>query len=344
MQLVEIFINESSWNSKNYKDYDILKENVDIFRQMLSLIIEKNKSYSSLSLFFDEKGLDAFLNDEDVKTFERQNLKQILQRLKKAKDWQETEYKQHSHQDNFYYLDLLNSKIELVNNTSLAEITHRKLCKEDSTFLVLNFGNSPYGREKFLSLLKKSRTELPQITHIQQIDTVEELRKWLRVEIEWKNCLESSKFEEIKEIYEKSFLNSFDFNSWNPSSTYLPFAEISNHLVNNDWNSFRNKLRSKANEKMSVISQIAKQVATINGYIYDEKISKLNHTKEHKREIYSAGENRNKIYLSVDFETGGYEICDFQGKHLGEFWFDGIRSKEEDKKGKRKHDIKIEIM
>ncbi|WP_375561258.1 hypothetical protein ACE193_01520 [Bernardetia sp. OM2101] len=131
MQIVEIFINEKSWNNNNYQDFEDLKDIVDVFRRMLSLIIEKNKSYPSLNLFFDEKGLDIFLNNEDVKTYERQNLKQILQRLKKAKDWQETEYKQHSQQDNFYYLDLLNYKIEPVYNT-LAEITHRKLEKEDS--------------------------------------------------------------------------------------------------------------------------------------------------------------------------------------------------------------------
>lgn len=336
MQIVEIFINEKSWNNNNYQDFEDLKDIVDVFRRMLSLIIEKNKSYPSLNLFFDEKGLDAFLNNEDVKTYERQNLKQILQRLKKAKDWQEIEFKQHSYQDSFYYLDLSNCKIEPVYNT-LAEITHRKLEKEDCTFLILNFGNSPYGREKFLSLLKKSRTELPKTTHIQQIDTVEELKKWLRVEIEWKNVLKSSEFGNIKSIYEQSQLNNFDFNSWNPSSNYLPLTEISNYLVDNDWDKFRLYLRSNASQKNSLISEMAQKVAIINGYSFDNKVSDLNKTKDKIRQIYSAGETRNKIYLSVDFEKGAYEICDFQGTHLGEFLFDEKPNGEADKS----HNIRI---
>ncbi|WP_375561257.1 hypothetical protein ACE193_01510 [Bernardetia sp. OM2101] len=203
--------------------------------------------------------------------------------------------------------------------------------------MILNFGNSPYGREKFLSLLKKSRTELPKITHIQQIDNIEELKKWLRVEIEWKNCLEPSKFEEIKKKYEKSKLNNFDFNSWNPSLKYLPLTEISNHLVDNDWDKFRLYLRSNASQKNSLISKMAQKVAIINGYSFDSKVSDLNKTKDKIRQIYSAGENRNKIYLSVDFEKGAYEICDFQGTHLGEFLFDEKLNGKADKS----HNIRI---
>jgi hypothetical protein len=189
---------------------------------------------------------------------------------------------------------------------------------------LINFSNSRFQHNKFLSILKKSYNQLPELTHIPQIDTLKELKTWLRLEIDIRNVIEeSSKFEEIKTQFIQF---NFDFEQWNPTENYLPLAKISNLLVADDWGSFRAALRKNAQEKIAIIGTIAKQVALINGYHYNEVISKLNSNAGQIRQIYSAGKNKNKIYLSVDFETGGYEVCDFLGTHLGEYWFDGTQA------------------
>lgn len=48
------------------------------------------------------------------------------------------------------------------------------------------------------------------------------------------------------------------------------------------------------------------------------------HLKLIKRVIFGGGKGKDKIYLSIDFETGGFEVCNYLGEHIGEYFFDGI--------------------
>jgi hypothetical protein len=132
--------------------------------------------------------------------------------------------------------------------------------------------------------------------------------------------------------------NSFDWANWQPSDNLLPVVNLSNQLVEDNWNKFKEELRHLPSpEKNAKIEEIAKNVAEINGYTYDQEVSAYNKTKHKLRSIYAAGSSRHKIYLSTDFETGAFEVCDHKGQHLGEYSFRGEQTKEAD----NSHNIKL---
>lgn len=94
-------------------------------------------------------------------------------------------------------------------------------------------------------------------------------------------------------------------------------------------------------ERMSRLISYGKKIAEINGWTYNERLSKLNTTKKHLRYIFDSGTNFTnypKVYLSLDSEGPEvcYELCDKKGRHKGEISWDG-KQKEE----KNHHGIKL---
>ncbi len=82
-------------------------------------------------------------------------------------------------------------------------------------------------------------------------------------------------------------------------------------------------------DKISDFTKIGLEVALRNHYIYDSKLTALNKAKSKrdkngnapKRQIFT---NRKKdVYLSVDFENGGFEVYDKNAHHQGQFRFNG---------------------
>ena len=111
----------------------------------------------------------------------------------------------------------------------------------------------------------------------------------------------------------------------------LPYVEMSNLLAQNnadedyDWQPFREFIVNlPTNERRQHIEAMAEKVALINQYHYDKKLSRKNSSKGKRRIIYKSNGTGNSIlYLSVDLETGGFEVCNHRGKHLKEIYFDG---------------------
>jgi len=116
----------------------------------------------------------------------------------------------------------------------------------------------------------------------------------------------------------------------------LPKKKISNQLVDNNWNKFREKLKQYPSNKNAMIKEMAANVAEINGYKFNQDLSSHNQKlKKSFRFIYEGGEGKQKVYLSTDFEKGAFEVCNSQGTHLGEYSFN------EEKTGKAKSDHNI---
>ncbi len=134
----------------------------------------------------------------------------------------------------------------------------------------------------------------------------------------------------------KYISNDLETDSWKHKQNYFPKREFSDRLVNNDWDKFRRDLKSiSSNEKMAKIKEIGALVAKINGYRFNSDLSSHNQKKcKSARSIHQAGKKRDTIYLSVDFEKGAFEVCDFDGIHLGEFGFNGKRLQDADTTGK----------
>lgn len=181
MQIIEIFINELSWDDKKYDSQNISQE-INHFREVLSLIIQKRREYKQIELFINLDGLkgeNGFFDNLDLyeEELNKQTVQNIKQRIYQSKNWQTNGLKQHKGEDNFYYLNLNEATLELVNGSSLAEIAHRKIAQSSTQFLLINFSNSRFQHEKFLSIIKNTYSELPQLVHIEQIESIKDLKK-----------------------------------------------------------------------------------------------------------------------------------------------------------------------
>ena len=92
----------------------------------------------------------------------------------------------------------------------------------------------------------------------------------------------------------------------------------------------------KNNSKMSVFWEITREVALRNLYTYDEIVTSKNASTSHKRRIYTY---QKKLYISADFESGCFELCDSRGIHQGEISYTGEQLSPKDITGK--HNIII---
>jgi hypothetical protein len=116
---------------------------------------------------------------------------------------------------------------------------------------------------------------------------------------------------------------------WNPSEVFFPNILFSNQLVDDgNWDLFKKKRDSTKSyhERLAVIIDYGTKVAERNLYRRDTKVSELNSTEEKKRIVFGAGTGKERTYLSIDLETGGFEVCNYLGKHIGEYFYDGTQT------------------
>jgi hypothetical protein len=120
----------------------------------------------------------------------------------------------------------------------------------------------------------------------------------------------------------------------------LPNTKLSDQLVNDDWDQFYRITSALAPaEKNAALQQLARDVAFVNGYNYSPQISSKNrHTTGALRQVFVSAFTRqgHEFYLSTDFEkpAGAFEVCDRNGRHLGEWLFSGKQNGDADRSGR----------
>lgn len=92
--------------------------------------------------------------------------------------------------------------------------------------------------------------------------------------------------------------------------------------------------------RQSMLIKYGRKVAEMNGWCYDEKITKLNQTPGQLRYIFSSTDRFTDFptaYLSIDMEGPdlGFELCDKNGNHKGEYSWDGGNKPPKDHHGIR---------
>lgn len=93
--------------------------------------------------------------------------------------------------------------------------------------------------------------------------------------------------------------------------------------------------------RQSMLIKYGRKVAEMNGWCYDEKITKLNQNSGQLRYVFSSTDHftgYKTAYLSIDMEGPdlGFELCDKNGNHKGEYSWDG-----DNKPPKEHHGIKV---
>ena len=79
-------------------------------------------------------------------------------------------------------------------------------------------------------------------------------------------------------------------------------------------------------ERAAVATTIGEIVANRNYFTYDEELSKAEKELVHRKddpEIYRIKKKNRDLYLSIDFKSVTFEVCDHSGTHLGEWFFVG---------------------
>lgn len=77
----------------------------------------------------------------------------------------------------------------------------------------------------------------------------------------------------------------------------------------------------------SLVIKYGTEVALRNGYIEDPQLSTLNSKKQKNRRVVFRKKDGREMYLSLDFESGGFEVFDHTPTHLGQFSFAGDKVK-----------------
>lgn len=80
-------------------------------------------------------------------------------------------------------------------------------------------------------------------------------------------------------------------------------------------------------EKIAIFEKIGTLVAIYNGYVKDLNLTKKNNRKNMKRIVFRKMQGK-KFYLSLDLESGGFEVFDAGFKHLGQYNFSGSKIKD----------------
>ena len=73
-------------------------------------------------------------------------------------------------------------------------------------------------------------------------------------------------------------------------------------------------------EKQALFEDVGAIVAIYNMYSKNNRLSRINTTGAKKRIVYEKKKGK-KYYLSLDLESGGYEVFDHAYRHLGQFSF-----------------------
>lgn len=110
----------------------------------------------------------------------------------------------------------------------------------------------------------------------------------------------------------------------------IPFSELCDYFLE-----LQNEMK-KENDDLSVFWKITREVALRNRYELDTIVTNKNNSKNHKRKIYTYNKTH---YISADFESGCFELCDRRGKHQGEISYTGTPLSPRDETGS--HDINV---
>ena len=106
------------------------------------------------------------------------------------------------------------------------------------------------------------------------------------------------------------------------SDKVFPMEEFCSYIKYNDYvmKEIQNKKMNQS-EKIALFEKIGDTVAKYNFYERNKGLSNKNSTSSKKRIVYTKIQNKD-FHLSLDLESGGFEVFDKQYIHQGQYNFD----------------------
>ena len=189
---MERFINEYSLTGQYY-DKEEFETSLKTLESIFYFINETVKSeskqiFGDISIFVDYKaiqGSNFFASFKNSNPQIRQRFRDSVFVKSGAKNWDSEQV--HSHEDKFFYLSS-DEDVHNVSNTSIAEVTERKLQNPNNNYLLVNFINSifcvkhfqhPDIRECFsIPIVKNNSEKFP--VKLDCLDNKSAIENWLR--------------------------------------------------------------------------------------------------------------------------------------------------------------------
>jgi len=321
-------------------------------------IIEKLENFlrkeRSIHFYFTENHIDFIVDKlENNPNSKQEDLLLLnLEKLRKKNNINETLV---SYKCRYYLPFFQEPKLLDVTSCSVAECTERLYNDPNEIYLVISYPSCECNINAYTNVIRREiengKINLSSIPTIDNIDDIEYLKKWFYKNITLKECLLDSYNLVCKELENpnsvlSTTLKNFDFETWNPSEIYFPLIQFSNYLFpNQNASLFIDQQRNLRQDKGN-IRKINEKFAKINGYVLDECVKSAN--TNGIRYIYKAGNGKQRIYISTDFESTEFEVCNFEGEWLGSYGYFGTETKplksmkkREKEKFASEHSIKV---
>lgn len=189
---------------------------------------------------------------------------------------------------------------------------------------------------KYISIIRTKSNGKATIENFPCLESVEQLNSLWFIESFRQNIKEvfkltNEKTDDILSLYQKQY-EKFNFSQSKPTHEYFPMKKVAVQILK-AYNYKEQIAKVKTyQDRVAINKEIGKFIAELN-YYQKSDVEKYNYG----RDIFEAGIGQNKIYLSIDFKTGSFELCNADGKQQGEYNFEGEKIEE----AKDKHDINI---
>jgi hypothetical protein len=237
----QIFINECSLQSQ-FQSQDEFEMAVKVLMKLFTAIKQQenfsNKLYKT-DIFIEYSAIksdrfSASLNMLKDKSLKKAFINLIFNKLEPI-NW--TNEQLHQTSDNYI---LLTTQIN-INNTSIAEITERKLQNGDVAFLLINFINSnfnvchnKYSLCQVITVSKNGQTQI----ELDCLDNKDSFEQWVQDKLDTRNFLERNpeQFQKIQEIFQGAsiYIESKTHKYWYLDNLHKNHFEVfskeGNHL------------------------------------------------------------------------------------------------------------------
>jgi hypothetical protein len=307
----------------------------ELFTSIMDCIKKLNKSQQEIDIIYDKPLFLNLLNKFEEhailhKEYEMpiQDCSQEIDNLRNRSVYDNQTYK--DKEANYWLWN--KAEATRIDNILLSDVTERvSFLEHDALFIIMNF-RFEMDRDIFLPVFKdaKHNPNLPKFAHIPTICLTEisDIRKWVYKNITLKECLSDNNYKlvckELGNQDSKLFkrLEEFDFDSWNIRQNPFPMVLFSDYLFPEQ--NPEKYVEDRSNRNTTDIEKRNKSFAIINGYSPEDNLTAINREKSGKlREIFVAKNKGNTIYISTDFKSGEFEVCDNTGTWIAAYGYAG---------------------
>lgn len=211
---------------------------------------------------------------------------------------------------------------ENISHTSLAIAAEKIL--QNQLAVILNLPNSSYNQRSYLPILQSpyNSKEQDKLANIPCFDSAKKAQCFVFLHEKIKHQV-TQDFESFAKAYQ-THIDSFDFANWKPKQVKdnklienIAFPASNSLSIKKELSTWKIE-KGSTEHNITEYNRLGGIVAELHGYTKNERLS-----SHYKYDIYEAGYGNNKLLLSIDVESGPFEVIESSGTHIGVYGYDG---------------------